>query len=313
NSSLYRRSWASGADVAELGQTFDQKRRDRGGGNDGEVYNRRRMKTGPAQLGLARFLTREHHRIHLIGVAGSGMSGIAALLLELGHQVSGSDKSISVEVERLRRLGLQFFQQHRAQDAADAELIVYSSAIRADNPILVSARQSETRTARRAEALAAIMQDKRGIIVCGMHGKTTTSAMTAHVLREGGLHPSHYVGAEIPILGQNAHWDPRGEYFVAEGDESDGTIRCFHPEHILVLNIELEHLDFYDDLAEIEAVFDQLIGQTSGKIFFCLDDPVTTRVCKSARSVSYGFAENADYRARDISLEDSSSVFSVFH
>src|SRR5207302_1310905 len=130
---------------------------------------------------------------------------------------------------RLQRLGLQFFQQHRAENAAEAELIVYSSAIRADNPILVSARQSETRTARRAEALAAIMQGKRGIIICGMHGKTTTSAMTAHVLREGGLHPSHYVGAEIPILGQNAHWDPRGEFFVAEGDESDGTIRCFHP------------------------------------------------------------------------------------
>ena len=141
------------------------------------------MKTVPAQLSLARFLTREHHRIHLIGVAGSGMSGIAALLLELGHQVSGSDKSISVEVERLQRLGLQFFPQHRAQDAAEAELIIYSSAIRPDNPILVSACQSETPTARRAEALAAIMQGKRGIIICGMHGKTTTSAMTAHVLR----------------------------------------------------------------------------------------------------------------------------------
>jgi len=271
------------------------------------------MKTGPTHLSLARFLTREHHRVHLIGVAGSGMSGVAALLLELGHQVSGSDKSISLEVERLQRLGLKFFQQHRSEDAAHAELIVYSSAIRPDNPILVSAGKSETRTARRAEALAAIMQGKRGIIICGMHGKTTTSAMTAHVLREGALHPSHYVGAEIPILGQNAHWDPRGEYFVAEGDESDGTIRCFHPEHILVLNIEPEHLDFYGDLAEIEAVFDQLIGQTSGKIFFCLDDPVATRVCKSDRSVSYGFSENADYRAQDISLEDFSSVFAVFH
>src|SRR5206468_1764178 len=281
-------------------------------GNDGEIYNRSGMTTTKVQLSLARFLTREHHRIHLIGVAGSGMSGIAALLLELGHQVSGSDKSISVEVERLRRLGLQFFQQHRAQDAADAELIVYSSAIRPDNPILVSARQSETRTARRAEALAAIMQGKRGIIVCGMHGKTTTSAMTAHVLREGGLHPSHYVGAEIPILGQNAHRDPRGEFFVAEGDESDGTIRCFYPEHILVLNIEPEHLDFYEDLVQIEAVFDQLIGQTSGKVFFCADDAIATRVCKSDRSVSYGFGENADYRAQDVTLEDFASVFSVF-
>src|SRR5438105_10869814 len=255
------------------------------------------MKTGLAQLSLSRLPTREHHGIHLIGVAGSGMSGIAALLLELGHQVSGSDKSISVEVERLQRLGLQFFQQHRAEDAAEAELIVYSSAIRADNPILVSARQSETRTARRAEALAAIMQGKRGIIICGMHGKTTTSAMTALVLREGALHPSHYVGAEIPILGQNAHWDPRGEYFVAEGDESDGTIRCFHPEHILVLNIEEEHLDFYADLAAIEKVFAQLIEKTTGTVFFNADDVNTARLCAQRKSaVSYGFSENAHYR-----------------
>ncbi len=121
------------------------------------------MKTGPTHLSLARFLTREHHRVHLLGVAGSGMSGVAALLLELGHQVSGSDKSSSLEVERLQRLGLKFFQQHRSEDAAQAELIVYSSAIRPDNPILVSAGKSETRTARRAEALAAIMQGKRGI------------------------------------------------------------------------------------------------------------------------------------------------------
>src|SRR5256886_15682115 len=96
------------------------------------------------------------------------------------------------------------------------------------------------------------MRAKRGIVVAGMHGKTTTSAMTAHVLREGGLHPSHYVGAEIPILGTNAHWNPRGEWFVAEGDESDGTIALFQPEHALILNIEEEHLDFYADLRSEE-------------------------------------------------------------
>ena len=205
-----------------------------------------------ADLDLARFLTREHHRIHLIGVAGSGMSGIAALLLELGHRVSGSDKSISLEVERLQRLGLEFFHHHRPEDAKEAELIVYSSAIKEQNPILTAARGSSKPVVRRAEALAAMMRDKRGILVAGMHGKTTTSAMAAHVLREGGLHPSHYVGAEIPILGQNAHWDSRGEYFVAEGDESDGTIRRFHPHYTLILNIEPEHLDFYEDLAAIE-------------------------------------------------------------
>src|SRR5207237_4612362 len=231
---------------------------------------------------------------------------------ELGHQVSGSDKSISLEVERLQRLGLKFFQQHRSKDATQTELIVYSSAIKVDNPILLSAGKSGTRTARRAEALAAIMQDKRGIIVCGMHGKTTTSAMTAHVLREGGLHPSHYVGAEIPILGQNAHWDARGEYFVAEGDESDGTIRCFHPHYTLILNIEPEHLDFYEDLAAIETTFAELIGQTTGKVFYNADDPIAVRVCQSDAAISYGLSEGADYQGKDIALEDFASVFCVY-
>src|SRR5947199_4843059 len=201
-----------------------------------------------ADVDLAKFLTQERHNVHLIGVAGSGMSGIAGLLLQLGHTVSGSDKLDTLETDRLQRLGLKFFQQHRAADARDAELVIYSSAIKKDNPILKSAQESGKRTVRRAEALAAIMSAKRGILVVGMHGKTTTSAMAAHVLREGGLHPSHYVGAEIPILGTNSHWDSRGEYFVAEGDESDGTLRCFHPEHCLILNIEEEHLDFHVDL-----------------------------------------------------------------
>src|SRR5438067_7252817 len=147
---------------------------------------------------LARFLTRERHRIHLVGVAGSGMSGIAGLLLQLGHEVSGSDKLDTLETDRLQRLGLKFYQQHRAEDARDAELIIYSSAIKPENPILKSARDNGKRIVRRAEALAAIMSAKRGVLIAGMHGKTTTSAMTAHVLREGGLHPSHYVGAEIP-------------------------------------------------------------------------------------------------------------------
>src|SRR5438445_462391 len=232
-------------------------------------------------LDLAKFLTQERHAVHLIGVAGSGMSGIAGLLLQLGHEVSGSDKLDSLETDRLQRLGLKFYQQHRAADARDAELVIYSSAIKKDNPILKSVQESGRRTVRRAEALAAIISAKRGILVAGMHGKTTTSAMTAHVLREGGLHPSHYVGAEIPILGTNAHWDASGEFFVAEGDESDGTIALFHSEHVLVLNIEEEHLDFYEDLAAIETTFAELVGQTTGRVFYNADDPIAVRLCQS--------------------------------
>ena len=265
-----------------------------------------------SELDLQQMLTRERHRIHLIGVAGSGMSGIAALLLELGHDVSGSDKAKSWEVDRLQRLGLRFRAEHRAEDAKDAELVIYSSAIQETNPIRAAAVAAGQPLVRRAEALAAIMSGKRGIVIAGMHGKTTTSAMAAHVLREGGIHPSHYVGAEIPLLGSNAHWDPRGEYFVAEGDESDGTIRFFKPEHALVLNIEEEHLDFYADLAAIEDVFCQLLEQTTGSVFFCADDRHSLRICaKHAKPVSFGFSEEADYRGTDVELRDFTSVFSV--
>src|SRR5436189_2456605 len=263
-------------------------------------------------LDLPAFLTREQHRIHLVGVAGSGMSGIAALLIELGHTVSGSDKVSTMETDRLQRLGLRFREQHRPEEAGTADLIVFSSAVKADNPILVSARDCGKPIVRRAEALAAIMRSKRGIVIAGMHGKTTTSAMTAHVLREGGLHPSHYVGAEIPLLGTNSHWDWRGEYFVTEGDESDGTLRCFHPEQSLILNIEEEHLDFYADLAAIEKVFAQLLDQTSGPAFYCADDPHARRVCSAhPRSISFGLAPDADYHGTDIDLRDFASVFCV--
>lgn len=269
--------------------------------------------TAAADLDLCQFLTRERHRIHLIGVAGSGMSGLAALLLDLGHGVSGSDKLSSQETARLQRLGLHFHPRHVVDDARDAELIIFSSAIKIDNPILAHARETGRPVARRAEALAAIMRGKRGIVIAGMHGKTTTSAMIAHVLREGGLHPSHYVGAEIPILGSNAHWDARGEWFVAEGDESDGTLEFFHPEHALILNIEEEHLDFYADLAAIEKVFVTLLAQTSGKVFFNVDDANATRVCRSCeRAISYGFSDKADYRGADIELQNFASLFSVY-
>ena len=262
---------------------------------------------------LSQFLTGERHRIHLVGVAGSGMSGLAGLLIELGHAVSGSDKATTTETDRLQRLGLRFYGQHRPDVADEAELVVFSSAIKDDNPILLAARNSGKPLVRRAEAVAAIMQAKRGIVIAGMHGKTTTSAMTAHVLREGGVHPSHYVGAEIPILGTNAHWDPRGEYFVAEGDESDGTLRFFHPEHAVILNIEEEHLDFYPNLAAIEKVFAQLIDQTSGSILYNADDPDTARLCaKHKRAVSYGFSEQADYRGLEVALPHFGSSFSVY-
>jgi UDP-N-acetylmuramate--alanine ligase len=270
------------------------------------------MTPSPPKINLQKFLIEERHAIHLIGVAGSGMSGIAALLLELGHDVRGSDKARTLETERLAQLGLRFFSPHRAEDADNVDLIIFSSAIKEDNAILANARLRKTPAIRRAEALAAIMLGKRGIIIAGMHGKTTTAAMAAHVLRGGGLHPSHYVGAEIPILGSNAHWDARGGFFVAEGDESDGTLQLFQPEHALILNVEEEHLDFYRDLAAIEMVFRKLLARTKGIVFFCADDLHATRICEPhQQAISYGFGESAQYRAAGLELHDFAATFCV--
>ena len=250
-------------------------------------------------------------RIHLIGVAGSGMSGIAALLLALGHRVSGSDKVDTVEVKRLQSLGLDFHTPQRADDVVEAQLVIYSSAIREGNAAFDAARRVGKPMVRRAEALAGLMLGKKGILVAGMHGKTTVSAMTAHALRAAGAHPSHYVGAEIPILGTNARWDAGGEYFVAEGDESDGTIVLYHPEHVIVLNIEPEHLDHYADLAAIDTAFGQLLDQTTGKVFYCADDAGAVRVCAGrGQAVSYG--KTGTYTCTDIRPAVFASTFS-FH
>jgi UDP-N-acetylmuramate--alanine ligase len=261
---------------------------------------------------LTEFLTGASHRVHLIGVAGSGMSGIAALLLALGHRVSGSDKVNTVEVDRLKKKGLAFRIPHQADEVRQAELIVFSSAIKPGNVAYDEARKLGLLMVRRADALAAIMRSKKGILVCGMHGKTTTSSMAAHVLRSCGMKPSHYVGAEIPILGTNARWDSEGEYFVAEGDESDGTLINYHPEHAIVLNIEPEHLDFYDDLAAIDAVYAKLVEQTRQKVIYCGDDVGAARVCSSQRhAISYGQKEGNHYRIIDVSAENFRSRFRV--
>jgi len=252
-------------------------------------------------------------KINLIGVAGSGMSGIAGLLLALGHTVSGSDRVSSVETRRLEGLGLTFHLPQTPETVHGADLVIFSSAIKEGNPAYDEAVRLNIPRARRAEALAAIMQARDGIVIAGMHGKTTTSAMAAHVLRIGGLHPSHYVGAEIPILGTNAHWDPEGKFFVAEGDESDGTLRLYRPRHAVILNVEEEHLDYYRDLAAIDRVFTQLMDQTSGLIIYCADDPHASTLCRDRpRAIGYGESEASTYQSRKIQLTAGGSRFEAW-
>ena len=254
-------------------------------------------------------------RIDLIGVAGSGMSGLASLLLALGHKVSGSDKVTTLETERLEKAGLQFFSPHNEREVEDCDMVIYSSAIKPGNVAYEAAYKQGIPLVRRAEALAAVMAGKKGVVVAGTHGKTTTSALVAHVLRQGGLKPSHYVGAEIPILGTNAHWDHDGELFVAEGDESDGTLVNFHPQHAIVLNIEPEHLDFYEDLEAIKKVFRQLLSQTPGLWVHWGEDPVASEVCADHEgAVSYGWDTlRHDFSARIIESRPAQTRFEVLH
>ncbi|NLT70032.1 MAG: UDP-N-acetylmuramate--L-alanine ligase [Verrucomicrobiaceae bacterium] len=260
-----------------------------------------------------RFARRENRlRVHLIGVAGSGMSGLGSLLLGLGHRVSGSDRVTSRETERLEKAGLVFSSPHCAEAVADADVVVYSSAIKPGNAAYDEALRRGIPLLRRAEALAAIMQGKQGVVVAGTHGKTTTSSLAAHVLKVGAKSPSHYVGAEIPILGTNANWDENGEFFVAEGDESDGTLVNFHPAHAILLNVEAEHLDFYDGIDAICAVFGQFCDQTSGKIFYCGEDANARRVCGDRdNAISYGWSENCDFSATNLSPRGAGTEFTV--
>ena len=259
-----------------------------------------------------RLLDREHPvRIHLIGVAGAGMSGLARMLLEMGHLVSGCDRVTSIETERLQQAGLMFSCPHNPNAVKDAEVVIYSSAIREDNVALHAARENGSLCLRRAECLAAILNNKKGVVVAGTHGKTTTSSLTAHLLREGRLRPCHYVGAEIPVLGANAHWNADSEYLIAEGDESDGTLVNYIPEHSIVLNIEAEHLDFYRDLDHIKSVFDRLCSQTRGKIFYCKSDPGAADVCgKYPNSVSYGW-QDADYTATELTVKRGRTLYTI--
>lgn len=252
-------------------------------------------------------------RIHLIGVAGSGMSGLASLLLNLGHKVSGSDQHSNSETARLEKQGLLFYRSQTEQEVNGADMVIYSSAVKTGNPAFDAAHRQGIPLVRRAEALAAIMAGKDGVIVAGTHGKTTTSSMTAHVLRVGGVKPSHYVGAEIPILGTNAHWDHEGSLFVAEGDESDGSLVNFHPKHAILLNIEAEHLDFYKDIEAIKEVFRRLLAQTSEEAIYCGEDPVASELCADReKAVSYGWQRSHDFSAEILNLQPTQTEFLVY-
>lgn len=242
------------------------------------------------------------------------MSGLASLFRGLGHHVSGSDRVTTAETERMVGNGLKFWSPQTAEAVEGVDVVVYSSAIKPGNPEYDRAIEQNTPLLRRAEALAFIMEKMKGIVVAGTHGKTTTSAMGAHILRGAGLAPSHYVGAEIPILGRNALWEDGSDWFIAEGDESDGTLVNFHTEWGILLNVEAEHLDHYTGgIEQIRGVFRQFVDQARAGVVYCGEDANARRVCSEhPNAVSYGWTNDCDYYAESLSAKDAGTYFMAF-
>jgi UDP-N-acetylmuramate--alanine ligase len=256
--------------------------------------------------------------VHLVGAGGCGMSGLAHLLLDAGHRVVGSDVAANEEIAQLRERGAMVHMGHRAEqvEAARPVLVVYSSAIRADNPEIVAAEQLAIPAVRRAVLLAAFMHRQRGICVAGMHGKTTTSALLAWALTRVGANPGYAIGALVPQIAPHARFTGTG-YFVAEADESDGTLREFRPEHSILLNVDSDHLDYFGDLPAVCREFRQFAANTSGTIVFCADDSRVAEIMSTQpRGVSYGFNALADYRIERVensAPQRADAHFKVWH
>ena len=259
---------------------------------------------------------RSYH-IHFVGIGGIGMSGIAELLLNLGHQVSGSDIQESEITRRLETLGATISYSHQPQQVAGADAVVVSSAIDSDNPEVAAANMDyHIPVIRRAEMLAELMRLKYAVLVAGAHGKTTTTSMVGTVMAEGGLDPTVIIGGRLNAWGTNAKLG-QGDFVVAEADESDGTFLLYSPTISLVTNIDTEHLDFYKDLDEIKETFLEFINQVPfyGLNILCLEDEniqsLLPRIKK--RMVTYGFSAQADFQARDLAFDGLNVSYRAFH
>ena len=259
---------------------------------------------------------RSYH-IHFVGIGGIGMSGIAELLLNLGHQVSGSDIQESEITRRLETLGATIFYSHKSQQVAGADAVVVSSAIDSDNPEVAAANMDyHIPVIRRAEMLAELMRLKYAVLVAGAHGKTTTTSMVGTVMAEGGLDPTVIIGGRLNAWGTNAKLG-QGDFVVAEADESDGTFLLYSPTISLVTNIDTEHLDFYKDLDEIKETFLEFINQVPfyGLNILCLEDEniqgLLPRIKK--RMVTYGFSAQADFQARDLAFDGLNVSYRAFY
>jgi UDP-N-acetylmuramate--alanine ligase len=252
--------------------------------------------------------TAHRHRIHFVGVGGVGMSGIAEILLELGHPVSGSDLRRNDATARLETRGARVATGgHAAANVGDAEVLVVSSAVRPDNPEVLEARRRGIPVIPRAEMLAELMRLREGVAVGGSHGKTTTTSLVAAAAAHAGLDPTVVVGGRLNAIGSNARLG-RGDWIVVESDESDGSFLHLSPRIAVVTNIDAEHLDHYGDFETLRKAFAAFADRVPfyGLCVLCLDDPAVRGLLPEIgkRHVTYGLAAEADYRATDVRAID---------
>jgi UDP-N-acetylmuramate--alanine ligase len=271
-------------------------------------------------------IMQDFRRVHFVGIGGAGMSGIAEVLHNLGYTVTGSDRADSTTTRRLTSLGIVVHRQHAAENVAEVDVLVRSSAIRDDNPELVAARASRIPVVPRAEMLGELMRFRRGIAVAGTHGKTTTTSLTASVLAEAGLDPTFVIGGQLTAAGANARLGT-GEYLVAEADESDGSFLMLSPVLAVVTNIDVDHLENYGgDFDQVKAAFDQFLHRLPfyGVAVLCVDDAEVAALAAQTtrRTLTYAIDREADVRASkvrqsgaqmqfDLHLPDVAEAFAV--
>ncbi len=237
-------------------------------------------------------------KVHFIGIGGIGMCGLAELLHNLGAQVTGSDASENAQTSRLRGMGITVHCGHAESNLGDCEVVVYSSAVKETNLEYFEARRRKIPLIRRAEALAQIMNLKRGIAVAGTHGKTTTTSLTASVFLNAGLDPTIVVGGRLDVIKATAQLG-QGEWLIAEADESDGSFTQLSPEIVIITNIDNDHLDHYKNFENLQAAFMDFASRIPfyGAAIVCGDDPTLKRLFQKFGKlwISYGLGLENDY------------------
>ncbi|NMG02729.1 UDP-N-acetylmuramate--L-alanine ligase [Azoarcus taiwanensis] len=252
-------------------------------------------------------------RIHFVGIGGAGMSGIAEVLVNLGFAISGSDLSESVAVRRLRSLGASVVIGHASENVANADAVVTSTAVRPDNPEVIAARARQIPVVPRAQMLAELMRLKQGIAIAGTHGKTTTTSLVTSILAEGGMDPTFVIGGKLNAAGANARLG-KGEFLVAEADESDASFLLLNPVISVVTNIDADHMDTYGhDFARLKQAFVDFLQHLPfyGVAVLCEDDPHVRSIMPlvSKQIVRFGLSATANIRAENVCAEDGAMVF----